>query len=95
MERLCKLKGNLVIGDSLIVEEGASIPDNESITQSNIFSVNISILTREFLRLSEINCMKTTTCIKKQQLPAYLSLQPFRTLEIKPSWGKLVKVVKI
>jgi len=37
----------LVIGDSMVVEEGSSIPADGSIIQSNDFSVNESILTGE------------------------------------------------
>lgn len=38
---------DVVVGDSLMVEEGASIPADGSIVQSNDFSVNESILTGE------------------------------------------------
>jgi P-type Ca2+ transporter type 2C len=40
---------NLVVGDSLVVEEGASITADGTIVQSNDFSVNESILTGESL----------------------------------------------
>ena len=39
----------LVLGDSLIIEEGTSIPADAKIAQSNDFSVNESLLTGESL----------------------------------------------
>lgn len=49
------LKEEIVLGDYMIVEEGASIPADGKIVQSNDFAVNESILTGESLPVSKDN----------------------------------------
>src|SRR5574339_212837 len=46
-------RGELVLGDYMIVEEGSSVPADGIIVQSNDFSVNESILTGESLPVNK------------------------------------------
>ena len=60
---------DVVVGDSLMVEEGTSISADGVIVHSNDFSVNESILTGESFAVEKIKLQRITLFFKEQPLP--------------------------
>lgn len=79
---------DVVVGDSLMVEEGTTITADATIVHSNDFSVNESLLTGESLSIYKDSEKNNNTIYKGTTVQADLLLPRLRQLAIKPNWGK-------
>ncbi len=83
--------GELVIGDSLLVEEGSSISADGTIIHSNDFSVNESILTGESMSVFKDKSSKENTIFQGTTVASGLVIATVTAIGGKTKLGKIGK----
>tara|TARA_R110000787_G_scaffold268693_1_gene375268 strand:+ start:8288 stop:10792 length:2505 start_codon:yes stop_codon:yes gene_type:complete len=87
-----EIKGeDIVIGDSLIVEEGTLIPADGIIVYSNDFSVNESILTGESFAVFKDKSKKDNSIFKGSTVVSGLAVSTITSIGNKTKLGKIGK----
>lgn len=82
---------DLVVGDSLMVEEGTSIPADGTIVQSNDFSVNESILTGESLSVFKDKDKEDNLIFKGTTVGSGLAIATVTSIGNETKLGKIGK----
>lgn len=82
---------NLVVGDSLMVEEGTSIPADGTIVHSNDFSVDESILTGESLAVFKDQTKKDNLIYQGTTVSSGLAIATINAIGVKTKLGKIGK----
>lgn len=82
---------DLVIGDSLVVEEGTSVTADGTIIHSNDFSVNESILTGEFLAVFKDKTTKNKTIYNGTTVASGLAIAIITAIGNETKLGKIGK----